>query len=49
MATDALARLVELYPKSFFFEGLRRRPLKIGIDADLRAAGTGLSNNCTTC
>jgi ProP effector len=38
-ACAAIAKLCELYPKTFFMWEPRRRPLKIGIHAELVAAG----------
>ncbi len=41
---DLIAKLATLYPRAFFPAGKDRRPLKVGIDRDLRAAETGLSD-----
>ena len=38
-ANATIARLVELYPRTFFLLGRHRSPLKIGISDDLIAAG----------
>jgi ProP effector len=40
---DVIAKLAQMFPRTFFVVGAARRPLKVGISRDLMAAGTGLS------